>query len=570
MVGKAVMRIKGISKIALFGLWISFLAVIVFANSYSPVYFEGDDASTIIYHLFGRNASIQQPFNPYHSGFDWLLSFLPANELILRNTAFLLSYISGMLLIYLLGYWLIRFYSESNNSAIVLAFLLPLIIPELFFQSLIVNPTNIGFTLCLIGLILAEFYLEKHRIFYLLVLPIVFLLGVPFRWSLIIFIPVIFGILLYKRTTNGVLPRFEKADLGFVISLLVSVMASFLGIWTTGHTPIQVLEIMLWGAGYNAPGPPSYSMLAANALSLFTPVLTITVLVGIIQIITKKHVGLFFLAFLSALPFFFLGLDTSLKYLITVLPVLLLVTLSGLEFFLAKKIVTLVIAILLIAPWLAGVKLFLKGTDYGPGFEINQWKDSTVEFKKIQDGLTTNPDERISINSFKIGYAGGFALPTVEGPRPLWGYAQVIFGGGWKTFFNDIVSERTKVLNLLATKDKGLLLQEKRFDAFECFLYERGYQCLKQIDVKKSHYERTYTMLSSTIKVIVPKRSATHEEMCARFESFKPDVVYTSSTHNANGIASCTSFVRVGPFTLQFVKSQSDFFLSQPDILNGQ
>ena len=54
-------------------------------------YVEGDDASTILYHLCGRDSTIQLPYAPYNSGFDFILNFLPIDEVILRNFSVYIS-----------------------------------------------------------------------------------------------------------------------------------------------------------------------------------------------------------------------------------------------------------------------------------------------------------------------------------------------------------------------------------------------------------------------------------------------------------------------------------------------
>jgi len=70
------------------------------------------------------------------------------------------------------------------------------------------------------------------------------------------------------------------------------------------------------------------------------------------------------------------------------------------------------------------------------------------------------------------------------------------------------------------------------------------------MDVKGSHDERTYQKADQRIKIIVPKRSDNHAEMCVNFSSFKPDMVYTFGTSNAQSIAYCEAFNRIAPSTL--------------------
>src|SRR5690606_6321549 len=142
----------------IFAVWATYLAIFTL----TPYYIEGDDASTILYQLFGRDTSIQRAFNPYHSGFDTLLSWLPNDEKTLRLSAFVVSFLAGIANIFLLCLWLLRQFPENTKWVIAFALLLPFLIPEMLFSSLLINPSQVGFFWCLLGLLFVQLYIRKN------------------------------------------------------------------------------------------------------------------------------------------------------------------------------------------------------------------------------------------------------------------------------------------------------------------------------------------------------------------------------------------------------------------------
>ena len=72
-------------------IWILFVIVlfsVVYQLSGELVYVDGDDATSIAYHLLGRDITQQRPYSPYHGMMDKALSFIPAQENLLRTIAF--------------------------------------------------------------------------------------------------------------------------------------------------------------------------------------------------------------------------------------------------------------------------------------------------------------------------------------------------------------------------------------------------------------------------------------------------------------------------------------------------
>ena len=86
-------------------LWI-FIVIIVFAFIYAEsltfVYVEGDDASSMAYHLLGRNKDLQPVYSAYQGMMDKMLSVLPPAEGLLRHVSMLSTGIAGILMVILI------------------------------------------------------------------------------------------------------------------------------------------------------------------------------------------------------------------------------------------------------------------------------------------------------------------------------------------------------------------------------------------------------------------------------------------------------------------------------------
>lgn len=437
-----------------------------------------------------------------------------------------------------------------------MAFILPFLIPELIFQALILNPTNIGFVFCLIALLAVEYYFEYKKIIFLFFLPLLFLIGVPFRWSLILFLSVLFGYVYFERSALHSLLKLKKRDLFVIGFLFLSLIFSFLGIFITGYTPYQVWETMAWGASYSESSQLSYLALCSKGLSLFTPLFATSLIIGIIHVLLTRKLGTLLFFILSLLPFTILGIDTSLKYLITALPSILLVSLLGFNQLFLMRRMRPVMIILFIIPWLVGVQISLVGTDFGPKFEIRQPKWSGEKASQFVDaGLVQNPDKRILKKNFSLGLDGGLAMPTIEGMRSFWGYGNVLLFGNWRKFHLRIKTERLEILNLANTNKNLFILQKNGHDILECILFENGYRPLSEIYRKMKIKIRTYSKGKSVIRVGAIKGYNTDLNNCVFLNNLAPDIIYMSSITEVKKVLPCQNFIRIGPFTLQNIDS---------------
>ena len=182
-------------------LFYTVLFALVYIFTLNLNYVEGDDATTVLYHLCGRNHNIQKPYAPYNSGFDYLLHFSQANEPILRSIAIHLSFFFGWLVMCLSAIFLdVAFSDKSSKAKYIFLYLLPFIIPDFIFHSLIVNSANISFAFALLSIIFFMLFFKKGSWKYF-VISILFLgIAIPFRWSILTIFPVFYSLqLLYNE-----------------------------------------------------------------------------------------------------------------------------------------------------------------------------------------------------------------------------------------------------------------------------------------------------------------------------------------------------------------------------------
>lgn len=528
----------------LFYAGLFFLLAIVSLNTN---YVEGDDASTILFHLFEGDSTIQQPYSAYHSGMDLLLSFLPQDERILRTFSIWTSFVAGFFVIFLLFFWVNNFYIKNRQLAITFGLLLPFIIPELLFVSLLFNPTNIGLLFCLLALIALEYFFKYRKLYYLLFIPLALMIAIPFRWSLLMFMATYFGIYLYRR--NDLRLRLYQNDFIFISVLLLSLGASIFGIIITGYSIKDILDVFLWGKGYISDKEFSLTINAATGLSFITPSLTLLLIIGFFKSASEiKRNSL--LLFISLIPFFILGFFPSLKFSASVLPILILFSALALgQLVNNKKIVLVTIITLTFLPWIFGISIVSNKFSYGPGFEINQWHNQN----KSQPNLESkNPDSRMTKLSWRIGLNAGFAMPTLEGPRPLYGYADALFAGKWYRIIEDNAQELKELLKLMEENQINTIVQGRKNARFQCLLFKQGYSSnMPYKKIHQNYYFRDFSKGEQKIRLIFPINSSeiikSFEEISTKIERFG---IYLSYSSEATNLSSQKNIKRLGLYTL--------------------
>ena len=128
--------------------WI-LIVFLVFGAVYSCslvfTYIDIDDATSLAYHVLGRNESVQPPFERFQMAMDVILSFLPADEPIVRSTAMGVTSLGAIgltLLLLQLCFECLGLRTPLERALLAGALLLAS--PELIYLGLLYTPMLLG------------------------------------------------------------------------------------------------------------------------------------------------------------------------------------------------------------------------------------------------------------------------------------------------------------------------------------------------------------------------------------------------------------------------------------------
>ena len=501
-------------------------------------YVEGDDASTILYHLCGRNAQIQQPYASYNSGLDFLIEISHLHsEASLRTFAVLVSFIAGFLVLCLFAVFLDVFFDDvekiNTKNKIYFYFLLPFIVPDIIFHSLIVNSAYISFVFLLGSLIVFIKFLKTNRNLFLYISTVLFAIAIPFRWTMLISLPLYMGFALYYHPiqyySKNTLLLFLKIGTANVVGVILALFF----IYITGYNLVDFYNTVVSTTQYIENSEKSALVFVSTASAFLTPSLLFLVFLGCIRIYqqnkkrSKYGLSMLGLVVLSLSPCFVVGFFPSYKFLITLLPMLLIVMGIGFDYLSDKKPLLIVFLLLVIAPWFIGIQLDAKGTFCGPGFELNTQK-TEGSISQLE-----NPDQRVKIDGVNLKLDSGFYLPMLEGPRPLYGYFYVILANGWKNQIDLFTQERKKTVEILIKNRKVVYIQDRKIAYLQCDLYGKGFSTQTDFMEGKDILYRNFKNKNYSIRVcVVPDNCSKIEWIEEYFKTATNTVIYRSSYSN--------------------------------------
>lgn len=500
-------------------------------------YVEGDDAQTILYHLCGRVEAIQRPYAAYNSGLDWLIQMTGLqDEQSLREFAVLTSFVSGFLLLCSLVVFMEVFAVSlpwtDKNSRFFLYFILPLIIPDLLFHSLIINSTNLAMALVIISLTVFVRFLQSGRILLLAISMLLFALAIPFRWTLLIALPIYTGLFLYHNYQN-MQSRELWIKYGTVLLAKVSgcILAMFF-IFVTGYDVNDVYQTIISTTGYLDAADRAMLAAVASASAMFTPAFILLMGIGCIEIFRQRNnysaaMRLFYILFFSILPFFIVGFLPAYKFIISILPICVIIMTFGISFIFRRKKLLTGFVLIMVLPWILGIDVNASGTFCGPGFEM-----STNKTYSYQD-LSSSPDDRVKIHSFSVVPDGGFYMPTAEGPRPLYGYYYVLFAGGWKNEIERFTSERAQIVDFIIKNPGAQYFQDRATAFLSCDLYNVGYKTATGYIDNGSRTFRRFVRGGDTLTInLVPVQHSKSSWILGYMQKSDAPVIYRSSYTN--------------------------------------
>lgn len=467
------------TKYVILFYFLIFIFLYFFTLNYN--YVEGDDAATILYHLFGRNSELQTPYASYNSGLDFLIKISNLqSEVALRTFGVSISFISGFLILSLSAIFLDTFIDGTeilkNNYKVGLYMLLPFIVPDILFHSLIINSSYISYVFLLGSLIIFIKFLKTNLNKFLLLATLLFAIAVPFRWTILTALPLYLALAFYYKPVFHYSKKTTFLFSKIIAANLAGLMLAFGFIYITGYDLLDIYNTIISTTGYLENSERSKLSLFATASAFFTPAFIFLIFLAIFKIIelnrkqSKFGLAIGFLLLSSISPFLLVGFFPSFKFLITLFPIMLLLITLGFDYIIKRKFLLIIFLILVAGPWFIGINLDVQGSFAGPGFELNTNK-SISSFGSIDN----NPDNRIKIAGINLKPAAGFYLPMLEGPRPLYGYFYVLFNNGWKNQIDLFTQEREKIFEYLVENKNSIYIQDRRTAFFQCDLFRKGF-----------------------------------------------------------------------------------------------
>lgn len=436
------------------------LYVLMFFFTLNFNYIEGDDAYTVLHHALGRDRILQPTYSSYHSMFDTLLNLLKfENEIWLRYFSIGISFLFGLISLILFAHLSYIKSLNIKSSAISVLILLPFIIPEILFNSLIINPSLLSITFILAAHILLLKYLKNHSKVLLLISFMFFGLGVSFRWVNGFYLFVLFGDFILsddlKSKTLFVLKNIKESFLIFpfyILSILIFIQFS-------GFSIIDIVTTYNSGSNYIDGTEVSYLAFGSTSISFLTPAFLILVFLGIFYGIKKGTYRNLIWLFISIIPYVIIGFYPSLKYMINIFLILILITIQGYSI-LNKTYLKFILLSIIFVFWFVGFQIDSNSV-WGPSFEL--------KIKNIAhlNANNFNPDKSLNIKKINAVIGPGMAMPTMEGPRPLYGFGPVIFFK-WNQLLSRHSEDRKQSI-LYAIKNDCRILQ----DVSHAFIYSK-------------------------------------------------------------------------------------------------
>lgn len=457
----------------------------IFSKSLTFVYIDGDDAASLSYHLLERDSSLQLPYAPYQGMADAALSLLPAQEHLLRVSAFLVTALAAVVFVSLL---LSLLYAWVPNSSQIpqwlIALALLLAMPEISYFGLVYAPTLIAMSLHLgahLTLRKIDFGqpLTRQGVLRFIFSLLLFGLGVSFRWNTLVYGAVIFvDIFFLKRGKLQKLGRLWTVLWGILVFFASLLMISFSGYRISDLVAqFSTVQYVFSQAGTLSPGvvvswKESFLHTALTLTPLLTPALLLFALLGILRLLRERSPLLWVVlfGFLGILPWVRSGVP---KFIITVLPALSLCFVVGFQAFWhwqqkrSSLPLKLGVIFLFLFPWVVGVSVSRPDMAWGPDFELRAFDYDDVAETQIS-----------------LVFKAGMAFPTPEGARPLYGHGYALLGGGWRSFTEQSSGARQQATERAVADEMPIVVTNWSPDFFLIELYRLGFVTHEALELR--------------------------------------------------------------------------------------
>lgn len=481
-----------------------FLVFYIFSLTFH--YVEGDDAYSIIYHALGRNNAIQVPYSAYQGMMDVVMSVFPADETLLRTIAISIHAVFGILFPLSIVLLIRNMLCKEYPYLWMFALLIPFLVPEFVFSGLYYQCSSIAITLMLISHVWFRkvfqngFSVFDSRLWGAIIL---FVIGTGFRWDCGFYLVFILLDLMFMQGAYSLRERwFKIASVGLVCGITV---LSFL--YLQGVNFGKIINTYQFSQKIIGEGREfSWMINIGSSMSLFTPAFLLLFIVGLITDLANKRFLLLTGFIIMYIPVLKIVPSEALnpRRIITLIPIFCIWGYMGFDILMSLKkqgLAATVIGILVLLPWVLGFQVDTDSTMWGPGFDIKTEHPHRLYGKDIE-----KIDNRIQLNDIRPKILrGGFAVPF-EGPRPVWGYADVFYGGKWRKLLNKLNDERDNLLTA-ARRDKIPVFQQDWGVNLMVNLVRKGYtthESRKSVEIDNTFYERRFFSGMDTLMFVYP------------------------------------------------------------------
>jgi hypothetical protein len=325
-----------------------------------------------------------------------------------------------------------QWFGELREIAPLVPLVLFLAMPELVYLGLIFNPM-----LWAMAFLLASHLILRARWQswpFVVGSAVLFGVGAAFRWDTLPYgLTIVADVLFVVGRDWSIAKRIRLSFLWGGLALL-----SWAGIILLIGIRVDTIRHLVANAG-PLQDPPGLLEFTAQIAPFLTPGVAILGAIGTVTLIRRRDpfLAVLLLGLAGAAMRVEMGVP---KWIISCLPVVCGVVLLG--FFVLwqrRPLVRVLVGILLLGPWLIGLKATYKDSAWGPGFEMR-------------------PYARPVDNTLKIipVFGAGAAVPTPEGPRALFGHAYVLFWQ-WRPFVRENDLEQQRVIQVAMDRRLPLL-----------------------------------------------------------------------------------------------------------------
>lgn len=443
------------------------ILLVGYAFSINIGYVEGDDATSILYHMMGRDGTLQPPYASYHAFADVLLSLLPMDQDVLLLAGMIATAVANIvvyLCILALGFRWLKI--NTARAQTLIAVLMLFAIPELFYLGNVYTPALIAMA-CILSahlLVLKAFEQESlsRHLGFALFAGFLFGVGAATRWDMVLYGGVIFvdlissGYLLHKLRRLAFIRHSVFAALWGAFALICWVLVIYL----SGYTINDIGNLISWSQNWRQ----ALSLVTlATIQPLLSPFTIMTFVIGLVVLIHRRHSLLLVLmvSLLLVSPWIGTGIP---KTMLSAVPALVAVCIIGIQSVYAlptvfmRRISLSVGFILILLPWVVGVRLQLGEGAWGPGFELQDY-----------DYIESTPSFQF------VFFQSGTAVPTSEGPRALFGHMGAIFGGGWRGFVQTQTNETAFIIDTALREKIPLVILRGSGSLYLSEIVSRGF-----------------------------------------------------------------------------------------------